>query len=321
MMQSNHPDPATSTAPANATRSAGGGGNTEAATTTGPAAQASGGQGLGAAAYRGLWAVLAHLFRVPRTPPTIPRHGDGPVEAFRPSPRFLSYLRFWFWIALLLVDVAIVFAWILILIDEPFVAAILALPAFLLAVVPDIIAWVAIQLRYDTTWYILTDRSVRIRRGAIVIHETTITFENVQNVKVEQGPVQRHFGLSTIIIETAGSGGGGGGGAHGGKQSPLMAMNVGRIEGVEDAERLRDIIMNRLRASRGAGLGDESGRSGSSRASAPATIAAATSGTPGAFGRPATGAGGWTREQVDTLREIRDLLREERRLRGDATLG
>jgi uncharacterized membrane protein YdbT with pleckstrin-like domain len=44
-------------------------------------------------------------------------------------------------------------------------------------------AYIAIHLRYDTTWYVHGDRSLRIRRGIWVIHETTLTFENIQNVK------------------------------------------------------------------------------------------------------------------------------------------
>ena len=47
----------------------------------------------------------------------------------------------------------------------------------------------------------------RIRRGIWIIHETTITFENVQNVVVQQGPLQRWYGIANVLIETAGGGG------------------------------------------------------------------------------------------------------------------
>jgi uncharacterized membrane protein YdbT with pleckstrin-like domain len=73
-------------------------------------------------------------------------------------------------------------------------------------IAPDVIAYVGLHLRYDTTWYVFTDRSLRIRRGIWVIHETTITFENVQNVAVAQGPVQRYFGIADVIVQTAGGG-------------------------------------------------------------------------------------------------------------------
>src|SRR5690606_13139102 len=108
---------------------------------------------------------------------------------------------------------------------------------------PDVVAYVAIHVRYDTTWYVMTDRSLRIRRGVWIIHETTITFENVQNVRVEQGPVQRHFGIANVVVETAGA--------------PKLSQhgqsgagaNQGVIEGVVDAAGIRDRILARLRQS------------------------------------------------------------------------
>jgi membrane protein YdbS with pleckstrin-like domain len=82
----------------------------------------------------------------------------------------------------------------------------LAPVALAVAVVPDIVAYIAIHLRYDTTWYVLSRRSLRIRGGIWVIHEATITFENIQNVTVESGPIERWFGISNVIVDTAGGG-------------------------------------------------------------------------------------------------------------------
>ncbi len=201
--------------------------------------------------YRGLWSVLVDLFRVERGAPAAP--GGAPadaVETFHPAPGFLRYLKFWFWLALLPIDIAILIGWIALAAASPLAGAILALPALALAVLPDVVAWVAIHLRYDTTWYVMTARSIRLRRGVWIVREVTITFENVQNVRVSSGPVQRRYGIADVVIETAGAGGGG----HGGGGS---ALNQGLIEGVADAERIRDLIMARARASRTAGLGDE----------------------------------------------------------------
>ena len=277
-------------------------------------------------AYRGVWALLALVFRVPERPPTVPRHGDGAaVEAFKPSRNYLRYLRMWFWILLVLIDLAILIVWISIFIGDWFIGVVLAPLALVIAILPDVVAWVALHLRYDTTWYILTDRSVRIRRGIFVIHETTITYENVQNVRVSQGPVQRYFGISSIIIETAGSGGGGGGGGNA-QQAALAMMNRGVIEGVENAEVLRDLIMSRLRRSRSAGLGDDEEDdpeddhplSGSERErgdadAAPVPFDAAASSADRVSRRSRRGHSGmWTAAHLDALREIRDLVRERR---------
>jgi hypothetical protein len=118
-----------------------------------------------------------------------------------------------------------------------------------------VLAYVAIHLRYDTTWYVISERSMRLRHGVWSVHETTITFENVQNVQVSQGPLQRYFGFSDLVVQTAG--GGGSAGPHG--HAAGGGAHAGRIEGVEDPNAMRELIMAKVRASRSAGLGDEPG--------------------------------------------------------------
>jgi uncharacterized membrane protein YdbT with pleckstrin-like domain len=134
-------------------------------------------------------------------------------------------------------------------------------------------------LRFDTTWYVMGDRSLRIRRGIWVIHETTLTFENVQNVTVRQGPLQRYFGIANLLVETAG-GGQPQPGSHG---MQATAAHRGLIEGIADAERIRDLIMNRLRKSRTAGLGDEADLRHPTQV--------------------------WTEAHLTALREVRDAVR------------
>jgi membrane protein YdbS with pleckstrin-like domain len=205
--------------------------------------------------YRGVWAVLRSWFRVPETPPTLPSRGA--TRTTKPAPGFLRYLTFQFWVFLILIDVALIGAWIVVLVVNPLVGAIIAIPVWILAIVPDIIAYVAIHLRYDSTWYVISDRSMRIRRGIWIVEEITITFDNVQNVSVHQGPVQRYFGIADVIVQTAG------GGVAVGPHGPASSGgHSGMLEGVDDAEALRDLIMDRVRASRTAGLGDERERQG-----------------------------------------------------------
>ncbi len=212
--------------------------------------------------YRGIWILLRDWFRVPADPPTLGEHpratdaGSGSaasrVVAFRPSEGFLRYLNLQFWVALLLVDGLILVGWIALAAHEWTLALALAIPALLVLVVPDILVYIAIRLRFDTTWYVMSDRSIRIRRGIWVIQEVTITFENVQHVSVSQGPLQRYYGIADVTIQTAG-GGGGAAAAKGGGSSG----HQGLLEGVGDAERLRDMILAKVQASRKAGLGDE----------------------------------------------------------------
>lgn len=232
--------------------------------------------------YRGVWAVLRSLFRVPETPPSLPTLNGVEPRVTRPAPGYLRYLKFVFWLVLVIVDIGIIGAWIVILVVEPVVGAILAVPAWALAIIPDILAYVAIHLRYDTTWYVLSDRSMRLRRGVWIVQEVTITFDNVQNVSVRQGPLQRHFGIADVIVTTAG------GGMTASPHGPVGGTgHVGLLEGVDNANELRELIMEKVRRSRGAGLGDERH---DDRVPRPA--------------RPAFG-----REHVDALRAIRDEVR------------
>lgn len=202
--------------------------------------------------YSGIWRFIVDWLRAPDRPPTLPSRSGEPVVTFHPAIGFLHWLRFWFWVALIPIDLAIAVGWIVIAVNEFWLGMVLAAPAFILAVVPDVIAYIAIHLRYDTTWYVMSGRSLRIRRGVWIVREMTFTFENVQNVAVHQGPVQRMFGISTVLIETAG-----GGAATGTEGQKGRALNQGVIEGLANAHEIRDRIMNRVRASRSAGLGDE----------------------------------------------------------------
>jgi membrane protein YdbS with pleckstrin-like domain len=228
--------------------------------------------------YGGLWAILVGWFKVPENPPTLPVPPGEHMESFRPAEGFLRYLKFFFWIGLSIFDVALLLGWLVITVASPLAGIILAVPVLVVAVVPDIFAYIAIHLRYDTTWYVMTSRSLRFRRGIWLLHETTITFENVQNVEIRQGPVQRYFGIGDVHVDTAG-----GGGEKSGKHNNLAsAGHRGLIEGVGEPARIRDLILARLKQSKRAGLGDES-----------ATHEHAS---------------GWTDEHLAVLREIRELV-------------
>jgi len=204
--------------------------------------------------YRGVWASVVSLFRVPPHPPTLPVVGE-PVRSLRPATGFLAYLKCLFWVALVPGDVLPVAGWVAVGFAVPVLAFVLA-PVFVaLMVLPDVVAYVGIHLRYDTTWYVLTDRSLRIRRGIWVIHETTISFENVQNVEVRQGPLQRFFGIADVIVQTAG---GGGSRSHGkGDASGTFGAHVGVLEGIDNADAIRNQILAAVERTRQAGLGDE----------------------------------------------------------------
>lgn len=200
--------------------------------------------------YAGVWRVLTDWFRVPSQPPSLPASETGQVQAFKPSESYLQYLKLFFWIACVLVDLALAAIWLGITVANPLVGLILTPVMLVVMIVPDIVAYVAVHLKYDTTWYVLSDRSMRIRRGIWVIHETTITFENIQNVRLTQGPVERYFGFANLVVETAGGG-------SAAEPGGLAGAHQGVLAGIAAAEQLRDRLMQRVRASRSVGLGDE----------------------------------------------------------------
>jgi len=231
--------------------------------------------------YQGLWGVLTRWFRVPAQPPMLPALAGEAIQSFRPAAGFLRYLKFQFWIALTVIDALLVIGWLVLAVASPLAGVLITPLALFVIIAPDVVAYLAIHLRFDTTWYVVSDRSLRIRRGIWIIHETTITFENVQNVTISQGPLQRWFGIADVVVETAGGGAAGHGEQHGG----LAAGHQGLIEGLDNAPLIRDLVLSRLRHSRSAGLGDDHAASSTSSGLA------------------------WSPAQMACLREIRDIVR------------
>jgi membrane protein YdbS with pleckstrin-like domain len=203
--------------------------------------------------YGGVWGILARAFLVPEEPPELPSVRGEPVRSFRPAPNFLKYLLIPSLIGLGVVSLVLLAVGVGVSVAEPVVG--IPLLGVLLVVLVFWIAVVvlAVHLRYDTTWYVLSDRSLRIRRGIWIIRETTITFENVQNVTVRQGPLQRIFGIADVLVDTAGGGGGASAQPHGG----AAPAHQGLVEGIADAPAIRDLLTAKMRASKSAGLGDE----------------------------------------------------------------
>lgn len=234
--------------------------------------------------YKGLWGLLTSYFKLPKEPPNLPSLEGEQVEYLHPSEEYLRYRKFEFWVLLFVVDILLTAVWIAIIAFFPLIGILITPLALAIIVLPDVVAYIAIHLNYDTTWYVLTDRSMRLRRGVWNMHETTITFENIQNINIQQGPLQRWFGFSNLVVQTAG---GGGVGAHGGVGS---LMHMGILEGLANAPEIRERILARCGRQGGAGLGEETN----------AELGQALS----------RGRKELNQTQVELLREIRDLTAE-----------
>jgi putative membrane protein len=82
----------------------------------------------------------------------------------------------------------------------------------------------------------LGERHIRFRKGILVTTEKTIPLENIQDVTFVEGPILRHFHLSTLKFETAG---------HGAGQASDM-----HLTGIIDAQAFRAQIMRAREALR-----------------------------------------------------------------------
>jgi membrane protein YdbS with pleckstrin-like domain len=82
----------------------------------------------------------------------------------------------------------------------------------------------------------LGERNLRFRKGILVTTEKTIPLENIQDVTFVEGPILRHFNLSTLKFETAG---------HSVGQASDM-----QLTGIIDAEAFRASIMRAREALR-----------------------------------------------------------------------
>lgn len=110
------------------------------------------------------------------------------------------------------------------------------------------VSFFLLRLNYELRWYIVTDRSLRIRFGVWFLEEMTMTFANIQQINIAQGPLQRVLGIANLEVTSAG---GGAAAAAGHRRS-----HTGYFHGVNNASQIRDLILERLKRYRDSGLGD-----------------------------------------------------------------
>ena len=79
-------------------------------------------------------------------------------------------------------------------------AALVALLAVLAAAAH---AWPALEYR-RTSWRV-DDEGIEIRRGVVWRHAVSVPRARIQHTDVAQGPIQRRFGLATLVVHTAGN--------------------------------------------------------------------------------------------------------------------
>ncbi len=78
----------------------------------------------------------------------------------------------------------------------------LTIPVTLLALY---YAWIVPTRKYARWGYHISADRLRIVRGYLFYSDTVVPFGRIQHIDVEQGPLQRPYGLATLQVHTAGN--------------------------------------------------------------------------------------------------------------------
>ncbi|RMD45597.1 hypothetical protein D6829_02010 [Candidatus Pacearchaeota archaeon] len=106
---------------------------------------------------------------------------------------------------------------------------------------------------YNRYLYEITDNGVKIEKGIIWKKYTSIPYERVQNVEIKRGIIARMFGFSTVEIETAGQSGRGISDWFGRNREYQSEGHLAAI-GVNDAEKIREFIMEKIKQTGNSGM-------------------------------------------------------------------
>ncbi len=93
-------------------------------------------------------------------------------------------------------------------------------------------AWLGSK-QYRYTHWLLDRDGFALRRGRMWQRESRVPASRVQHLDLKHGPMERKYGLATLVIHTAGT--------------KLNTVSVGGLD-AGDAERLRDELAQRIEA-------------------------------------------------------------------------
>jgi uncharacterized membrane protein YdbT with pleckstrin-like domain len=203
------------------------------------------------------------LLRIPPDPEP-PPGDEGSTRLFRAAPAYYKYLLI-LWALKSLLVLLIVSSAMIGPVVGAFVAAnkgnesgllLLLIPgvAFTFVLALRLIALALVRLDFEKRWYVVTNRSLRVREGVVIVREMTVTFANIQNIAISQGPIQRALGLADLRVDTAG------GGAIHAQKHQGQNLHTAWLRGVNNANEVREVIQARLRRFKDTGLGDHDDR-------------------------------------------------------------
>jgi uncharacterized membrane protein YdbT with pleckstrin-like domain len=209
--------------------------------------------------YNSFRQAVEHLLRIPAAPEA-PPGDEASARLFRAAPAYYRYLLI-IWalrtfLAFVIVTVAMigpVFGAVHTTRDgnnQGLFFLLIPIAAFLALLVFRLFSLALVRLDFEKRWYVVTDRSLRVREGVAIVKEMTVTFANIQNLAISQGPLQRAIGIADLRVDTAG------GGAAQGQKHPGQNLHTAWLRGVNNAEEVRAVIQERQREFKDSGLGD-----------------------------------------------------------------
>jgi membrane protein YdbS with pleckstrin-like domain len=193
----------------------------------------------------GFAAPLMRLLSLKTDPPHLPE-GVALVRHLKPAPPWLG-LRYAY---VLLRSIPTLFGFSFAMLvtaakaPKPFFVALLVVVA--VSVVGVAFALVTARIDFELRHYLVGDRSLRVSEGAWVRREVTLSYANVQNLEVLQGPLERAFGIKSLMVSTAG------GEQVAGRPSSHQVV----LAGIADADAVRALVLDMVKQQRDQGLGE-----------------------------------------------------------------
>jgi len=95
--------------------------------------------------------------------------------------------------------------------------------------------WIPVSFR--ALEYYIDDEGVKMKGGAVWKKYVTVPYPKITNVDITRGPLQRHYNIGTIHVQTAGAAG------RQGEKAEL------RMHGIRELDRVRDVIIAKVKNS------------------------------------------------------------------------
>jgi len=153
------------------------------------------------------------------------------ITPFKPAPALVTWFIVDFTFIVVLILACTIFP---VLLSSPADALITPVLLFCTVIVFALfVYWV--KLYYESMWYELHEDEMRWKRGVWFRTTGIVPYNRITNLDLKQGPVMRWLNISTLSIQTAG---------YSGQAVPEI-----RIEAIEHADELRELIRTLVRQS------------------------------------------------------------------------